>query len=122
MKRKLLTVILAVVLTLGCFAGLLACGNKVDGTYYVYVKGEKQEGMSIVFDGDKVTTQMSMEGSTTSVEGTFEVKDNKIVITVTVMGVTQTQELEIVSDGVLTDGELYYCKDGKTPPEEEEAA
>ena len=124
MKKKFLVIMTAVIMALVCAFGLVACGSDgVEGTYYVYVNGEKQEGMSMKLDDGKVTTTMSAAGQNISVEGTYEVDGKTVKITVSAAGLSNTQELTIVSDGVLKDSSgTYYCVDGKTPPADEEAA
>ena len=56
-------------------------------------------------------------------EGTYTVDGDTVSVTVTVMGISTTQKLTKVSDGVLKGEEkgtvVYYCQDGKTPPSEE---
>lgn len=122
MKKKILVIMTAVIMALTCAFGLIACnGDDVEGTYYVYMNGEKQEGMSIQFDDGKVTTTQTMAGQSVTISGTYEVDGKTVKITVSVGGVSSTQDLTIVSDGILKDSNgLYYCKDGKTPPAEEE--
>lgn len=123
MKKKFLVIVTAVIMALTCAFAFVACGSgdDVEGTYYVYMNGEKQEGMSIKFDDGEVTTTQTMAGQTVTVSGTYEVDGKTVKIKVSVGGVSSTQDLTIVSDGILKDSNgLYYCKDGKTPPAEEE--
>ncbi|MDE7164279.1 MAG: hypothetical protein K2O04_02500 [Clostridiales bacterium] len=124
MKKKFLVIMTAVIMALVCAFGLVACGSDgVEGTYYVYMNGEKQEGMSMKLDDGKITTTQTMAGQTVTISGTYEVDGKTVKITVSVGGVSSTQDLTIVSDGILKDSNgLYYCVDGKTPPADEEAA
>lgn len=119
MKKKFLVIATAVVMALVCAFAFVACGSgdDVEGTYYVYIGGEKQDGMTMKLDDGKVTITQSMEGQSATVSGTYEVDGKTVKITASVMGISSTQELSVVSDGVLKDSDgLYYCKDGKTPP------
>ena len=123
MKKKLFITLLAVVMMLSCVLGLAACGANVDGTYYAYVNGVKQDGMTMKLDGGKITLTQSAVGQEVSMEGTYTVDGDTVSVTVSVMGISTTQKLTKVSDGVLKsedDGTIvYYCKDGKTPPSED---
>ena len=123
MKKKILVIMTAVIMAFVCAFAFVACGSgdDVDGTYYVYMNGEKQDGMSMKLDDGKVTISQTMEGQSVTVSGTYKVDGKTVKVTATVMGVSSTQDLSIVSDGVLKDSNgLYYCKDGKTPPTETE--
>ena len=123
MKKKLFITLLAVVMAVSCAFGLAACGSKVDGTYYAYIDGAKQEGMVMKLDDGKITLTQSAVGQEVSMEGTYTVDGDTVSVTVTVMGISTTQKLTKVSDGVLKGEEkgtvVYYCPDGKTPPSEE---
>lgn len=122
MRKKILVIMTAVIMLLTCAFGLIACGgDKVEGTYYVYMNGEKQDGMSMELDDGKITMNQSMAGQSVTLSGTYTVDGDTVKISVSVMGVSSTQDLTIVSDGILKDSNgLYYCKDGKTPPADEE--
>lgn len=123
MKKRLFITLLAVVMAVSCVFGLAACGAKVDGTYYAYIAGVKQEGMVMKLDGGKITLTQSALGQEISMEGTYTVDGDTVSVTVSVMGISTTQKLTKVSDGVLKGEEegsvIYYCQDGKTPPAEE---
>lgn len=123
MKKKLFITLLAVVMAVSCVFGLAACGAKVDGTYYAYVDGAKQEGMVMKLDDGKITLTQSAMGQEISMEGTYTVDGDTVSVTVTVMGISTTQKLTKVSDGVLKSEDdgvtVYYCQDGKTPPAED---
>ena len=123
MKKKILVIMTAVIMAFACAFAFVACGNGdgVEGTYYVYMNGEKQDGMTMKLDDGKITMTQSMEGQSATVSGTYKVDGKTVKITVSVMGVSSTQELTVVSDGILKDSNgLYYCVDGKTPPTETE--
>lgn len=118
MKKKILVILTILVMAFTCAFALTACGgDDVEGTYYVYMNGEKQEGMSLKLDDGKATMNQAAGGQSVSVSGTYTVDGKTVTITVSVMGVSTTEKLTIVSDGVLKDEDgLYYCQNGKTPP------
>ena len=126
MKKRFFVTLLAVVMAVSCVLGLAACGAKVDGTYYAYIAGVKQDGMVMKLDDGKVSLTQSAMGQEISVEGTYAVDGDTVSITVSLLGISTTQKLTRVSDGVLKGEEegsiIYYCQDGKTPPAEEESA
>lgn len=128
MKKKLLIIVTALIMVLTCAFAFVACsGDDVEGTYYVYVGGEKQEGATVELKDGKVTFTMDLgEDRTASYEGTYKVDGKNVKVTMTIEGETDTQELTYVSDGVYKyvedDMVMYYCKDGKTPPAEEAKA
>ena len=124
MKKKILVVLTILVMAFTCAFALTACGgDDVEGTYYVYENGEKQEGGSMKLDDGKVPVSQTIGDQSMSISGTYTVDGKTVKLTLTVMGVTQTQTLTVVSDGVLKSGDgndvTYFCKDGKTPPKAE---
>ncbi len=125
MKKKILVILTILVMAFTCAFALTACGgDDVEGTYYAYVNGVKEEGTSLTLKDGKVTMDQSMGGQSVSLSGTYAVDGKTVKITVSVMGVSTTQTLTIVSDGVLkstSEGgeEAYFCQDGKTPPKTE---
>ena len=72
----------------------------------------------------KVTVSSAEGGTSLSFSGTYTVDGKTVKITISMMGMSQTQTLTIVSDGVLKSSEggvdTYFCKDGKTPPKADE--
>lgn len=121
MKKKILVIVTAVVMALMCVVGLVACnGDGVEGTYYVYENGEKQDGMSMKLEDGKATMTQTMGGQSVSVSGTYTVSGKTVKVTASVGGVSSSQDLTIVSDGILKDSDgTYYCVKGKTPPKAE---
>ena len=125
MKKKILVILTILVMAFTCAFALTACGgDDVEGTYYAYTNGVKEEGASMTLKDGKVTMDQSMGDQSVSFSGTYTVDGKTVKITVSLMGVSTTQTLTIVSDGVLKasteDGvEGYFCKDGKTPPKAE---
>ena len=124
MKKKILVILTILVMAFTCAFALTACGgDNVEGTYYVYENGEKQEGGSMKLDDGKVTVTSEEGGASMSFSGTYTVDGKTVKITISMMGVSSTQTLTVVSDGVLKSGEgehaVYFCKDGKTPPKAE---
>lgn len=74
--KKLLCGVLIVVMMLS----LVACGNKLSGTY----KTDSVLGsyMSYTFDGDKVTFEVVAAGiSTVKIDGTYKIDGEKITLT-----------------------------------------
>lgn len=74
--KKLMCGVLIVVMMLS----LVACGNKLSGTY----KTEEKLGsyMSYTFDGDKVTCKLVAAGITAAtLEGTYKIDGDKITLT-----------------------------------------
>lgn len=73
--KKLMCGVLIVVMMLS----LVACGNKLSGTYKTDGKLLYQ---SYTFDGDKVTVKTYVAGAKVlEFEGTYKISDNEITIT-----------------------------------------
>lgn len=120
MKKKLLVTVTALVMAVFCAFSLAACnGDDVEGTYYVYQSGEIVEGASMTLDDGKVTMTQTAMGQTVTLSGTYKVSGSTVTVTIDVMGASSSQEITVVSDGVLKDNDgIYYCKQGKTPPKD----
>ncbi len=85
MKKRLITVLLAVAMAVACVVGLVACGDdasSVNGTYAVYMANTETKvadpnGQTIELKDGKVTTTVETE----TMKGEYEVKDGNIVMT-----------------------------------------
>ena len=77
---RILAVVMAVLMVTLCFA---ACGTKLSGSY---THTEEAFGVTATakfeFKGDKVTISSEALGLSASVEGTYEIKDDEITITI----------------------------------------
>lgn len=109
--KRIISTILVCVLLLGCVLTLASCGKRLSGTYAgkLEVAGQSAE-MSFTFKGNKVTmeTKGTVLGITTStsLEGTYEIEDDKITITYEEDGksVTDTMTFEKGKDFIKLDG------------------
>ncbi len=77
MKKSVKILALALVAIMMCMA-LVSCGKKLSGEYEAVVAGT---GLVLEFDGSKVTYTGKLLGAETgSVEGTYEIEDDKITL------------------------------------------
>ena len=68
---RILAVVMAALMLCLCLA---SCGKKLSGTY-VY---EESDSLKLTFKGNKVTFTISFMGESADIEGTYEIKDDKI--------------------------------------------
>lgn len=81
---RILALLLSLVLLLGALAG---CAETLSGTYKAETLGT---GASYTFDGKNVKVDVLVLGTVaTTLEGTYEIKDNKITLT---FGDTESEE------------------------------
>lgn len=107
MKKKLASILLAVVCVFAIGFCALACSDDVDGTYYMWASGEKVSAVAYEFDDGDIKIKRVKVGE-------YKVDGDKVKITLT--GQTSYEGTK-VSDGVISlGGSAYFCKDGKKPP------
>ena len=77
MKKSVRILAIAMVAVMLCLT-LASCGKTLSGRYELTVAGS---GMELEFDGKKVTyIAKALGAEITSVEGTYEIKDDKITL------------------------------------------
>lgn len=140
MKKRLLTIVLALVMVLACAFNVIACDNSSsssspnDGTYYLYQNDEYIEtdyikisdgnvsafymdGESVTKTGGKVSSNVS--GTSISVSINLKEYNGKISYKGEIKkGIIHFTSLETYFEDELEKTEeldMYYCKKGKTP-------
>ena len=115
MKKKLASILMAIVCVFAIGFCALACGSEseINGTYYMYINGQLNSTMEYVFEDGDFTAKYN---GTVQSSGTYKVDGDKITMT----SGGKSVEITKVSDGVikLEDG-MYLCMEGKTPPTDE---
>lgn len=116
-KRYLSIVIIALLLALLTIT-FIACdnlnvGESIDGTYYYY--------KNISLDkAHYITLQDGRWSDSDDMSGTYKVADGKIEFYANIFGENQVLYVGTIKDGVMKldimGMECYYCKEGKTPP------
>lgn len=116
MKKRLIAVMFAAIMAIGCVFGLAACKDdeeSVAGTYIMYAAEGTvaMSGGELTLKDGKATLTMGSEGAE---NGTYSVKDGKI--TVTIDGDPQTFAKKDNYWYVDEEGmRLMICKKGETP-------
>ncbi len=96
--KKTVAVLLMVVMILSVATG---CSNKLDGTYKSV--GEEEDAFTVTFkDGT-----MKVNAGGLIFEGTYEVKGDKIIMEMEMMGQKSTEELSFKQEGdsIFIDGD-----------------
>ena len=97
--KRIISTLLVCVLLLGCVFTLASCGKRLSGSYSHKEEAYGQSVESVLtFKGKTVTieTKITVAGNTTtnSIEGTYEIDDDKIKITFEEDGESITQDLD----------------------------
>lgn len=139
MKKRFLTIALALIMVLACAFNVIACGgssssSSKDGTYYLYSNGEYDEESYVKISGNKVTDFMEEGDSYKSAGAKFKTTISGKSISVTISGLEDGNGVYSgeINNGVIhltrfetydENGNLkqnqgydyYFCKKGKTP-------
>lgn len=121
MKKKLLIILTAIIMILSCAFAFVACGggDEAEGTYYTYYEGQKRDGFVMELKSGKFTFSHTKDSIVETTNGTYAMDGKNIKVTTTDGSKSETVILTYISDGVYYCEEIYYCKDGKTPPADE---
>ena len=98
--KKILSVLLACTLLLGCVFVFASCGKKLSGAYeYVpetgigdFIQGVTGSGTTYTFEGSKVTITYEIAGFEKNVEGTYEITENDEEETVIIFTFAEDEE------------------------------
>ncbi len=114
MKKRLITVLLAVAMAVACVVGLVACEGSVDGKYVIYTGSQQGKQVAQVGTVELKDGQATISGGLTTTKFEYEVEDGNIVVA---SGTYKGTYKEKDNYYYMAQGDMIVilCEEGETP-------